>query len=69
MHHESPANMPLMLKRLTGEEDVRMIGTEGVLAGGLDKLVNELHGDQFEVSLCVFLHRRTSLTQILSRRG
>lgn len=51
MHHEIPANMPLMLKRLTGEEDVQMVGAEGVLAGGLDKLVNELQDEEFEVGV------------------
>ncbi|KAL1941554.1 hypothetical protein VTO73DRAFT_6993 [Trametes versicolor] len=48
MHHEIPANMPLMLKHITGEENVQMVGAEGVLAGGLDKLVTELQGEEFE---------------------
>ena len=50
MNHELPANMPVILKRVTGEESVKMVGTEGLLAGGLDKLVNELQGDEFQVS-------------------
>lgn len=49
MHHESPANMPVLLRKLTGREQVTMVGLEGVLAGGLDRLVNELHGEAFEV--------------------
>ena len=49
MNHEHPADMPGILRRVTGSEDVRMVGTEGVLAGGLDKMVNELQGDAFEV--------------------
>ncbi|KAI0367250.1 S-adenosyl-L-methionine-dependent methyltransferase [Pilatotrama ljubarskyi] len=55
MNHEMPANMPLMLKRITGEEHVKMVGAEGLLAGGLDKLVNELQGEEFEawVEKCV----------------
>ncbi|KAI0349776.1 S-adenosyl-L-methionine-dependent methyltransferase [Trametes cingulata] len=48
MNHEVPANMPVILKRVTGEEDVKMVGTEGLLAGNLDKLVNELQGEEFE---------------------
>jgi len=46
--HELPANMPVMLKRVTGVDAVKMVGVEGVLAGGLDKLVNDLVGDEFE---------------------
>ena len=42
--------MPVILKRVTGEENVKMVGTEGLLAGGLDKLVNELQGEEFQVS-------------------
>ncbi|KAK7683031.1 hypothetical protein QCA50_013703 [Cerrena zonata] len=26
-----------------------MVGTQGILAGGLDKLVNDLEGDEFDV--------------------
>ncbi|OJT11508.1 hypothetical protein TRAPUB_11980 [Trametes pubescens] len=48
MHHEMPTEMPVMLKRITGEDDVRMVGAEGVLAGGPDKLVNEMQGEDFE---------------------
>ncbi|KAH9896716.1 hypothetical protein C8Q73DRAFT_421550 [Cubamyces lactineus] len=48
MNHELPANMPVILKRVTGEENVKMVGTEGLLAGGLDKLVNELQGEEFQ---------------------
>ncbi|KAI0635021.1 S-adenosyl-L-methionine-dependent methyltransferase [Trametes polyzona] len=48
MNHEHPAEMPLMLKRITNEDDVTMVGTEGLLAGGIDKLVTELQGDEFE---------------------
>ncbi|KAI0325792.1 S-adenosyl-L-methionine-dependent methyltransferase [Cubamyces sp. BRFM 1775] len=48
MNHELPANMPGILKRITGEENVKMVGTEGLLAGGLDKLVNELQGEEFQ---------------------
>ena len=52
MHHELPAQMPLMLQRVLGvrREDVKMVGTEGLLAGGLDREVNELQGEAFEVS-------------------
>ena len=52
MNHEHPAKMPELLRRITGEQEVKMVGTEGVLAGGLDKLVNELEGDAFEVRRC-----------------
>ncbi|RPD79269.1 S-adenosyl-L-methionine-dependent methyltransferase [Lentinus tigrinus ALCF2SS1-7] len=50
MHHETPAEMPRILQRLTGvpAQSVKMIGTEGLLAGGLDKLVNELQEVEFE---------------------
>ncbi|KAI0777550.1 S-adenosyl-L-methionine-dependent methyltransferase [Trametes elegans] len=48
MHHELPSEMPLVLKRVTGEDDVRMVGAEGLLAGGLDRLVNDLQGEEFE---------------------
>ncbi len=53
MHHELPAEMPRILQRVTGVrgENVEMLGTEGLLAGGLDKAVNELQGDDFEVRL------------------
>ncbi|KAI0674170.1 S-adenosyl-L-methionine-dependent methyltransferase [Trametes maxima] len=55
MNHEVPANMPIILKRVTGEEEVKMVGTEGVLAGGLDSLVNNLQGEEFDawVDKCV----------------
>ncbi|KAH8075998.1 S-adenosyl-L-methionine-dependent methyltransferase [Cristinia sonorae] len=55
MNHEHPAKMPVVLKKVTGLAEVKMIGTEGVLAGGLDKLVNSLEGDAFEawVEKCV----------------
>ncbi|TBU27358.1 hypothetical protein BD311DRAFT_807754 [Dichomitus squalens] len=36
------------VKLAPGVEDVEMVGTEGLLAGGLDKLVNELEGEEFE---------------------
>ena len=49
MHHELPEEMPRMLRRVTGVAEVKMVGTEGVLAGGLDKVVNELQGEVFEV--------------------
>ena len=53
MHHELPAEMPKILQRLTEvpKGSVNMVGTEGLLAGGLDKVVNELQGDEFEVSI------------------
>lgn len=55
MNHEHPANMPGILRRITGQESVRMVGAEGVLSGGLDRLVNELQGDAFEawVQKCI----------------
>ena len=58
MNHELPAEMPKILSRVTGrgETDVVMVGTEGVLAGGLDKLVNELQGEEFEVCSCACYH-------------
>lgn len=56
MNHELPANMPEILRRATGREEGRMLGTEGVLAGGLDKLVNELQGEEFEVRALVYMH-------------
>lgn len=62
MHHEIPANMPLMLKHITGEENVQMVGAEGVLAGGLDKLVTELQGEEFEVGVSASFRERTFLT-------
>ncbi|KAJ3519061.1 hypothetical protein NM688_g9358 [Phlebia brevispora] len=49
MNHEHPANMPAILRRVTGEHKIKMVGVEGVLAGGLDKLVNELEEEAFEV--------------------
>lgn len=55
MNHELPANMPEILKRATGREKVQMLGTEGVLAGGLDKLVNELQREEFEVRALVYM--------------
>ncbi|KAI0646168.1 S-adenosyl-L-methionine-dependent methyltransferase [Trametes meyenii] len=48
MNHEMPANMPLVLRRVTGEAEVIMVGTEGILAGDLDHLVNNLQGKEFE---------------------
>ncbi|TFK86400.1 S-adenosyl-L-methionine-dependent methyltransferase [Polyporus arcularius HHB13444] len=50
MHHELPAEMPRILQRVTGVrgENVEMLGTEGLLVGGLCKAVNELQGDDFE---------------------
>ncbi|TCD64031.1 hypothetical protein EIP91_004665 [Steccherinum ochraceum] len=48
MNHELPINMPLLLKKATGLEEVQMVGVEGILAGGLDRLVNDLEGDAFE---------------------
>lgn len=50
MNHEHPANMPSILRRVTGVDAVKMVGVEGVLAGGFDKMVNDLQGDAFEVS-------------------
>ncbi|TBU55102.1 hypothetical protein BD310DRAFT_979866 [Dichomitus squalens] len=41
------------VKLAPGVEDVEMVGTEGLLAGGLDKLVNELEGEEFEKCLDV----------------
>ena len=49
MNHELPENMPKILQKVTGVQSVKMVGTEGILAGGLDKLVNNLAGDAFEV--------------------
>ena len=49
MHHELPEAMPGLLRAATGGAEVRMVGAEGVLAGGLDKLVNEMQGEEFEV--------------------
>ena len=40
-----------MLRRVTGAAEVKMVGAEGVLTGGLDKVVNELEGEVFEVRL------------------
>lgn len=45
MGHEHPSNMPNFLKKVTRVKEVQMIGTEGVLTGGLDKLVNDLEGE------------------------
>ena len=57
MHHELPANMPRMLARVTErpKEEVHMVGTEGVLTVGLDKLVNEMQGEEFEVGITLHL--------------
>ena len=49
--------MPEMLHKVTGELPLQMVGIEGLLAGGLDKLVNELEGDAFEVCVAVCFHR------------
>ena len=57
MNHEHPANMPKMLHKVTGELPLHLVGTESLLAGGLDKLVNELEGDAFEVRVAVCFHR------------
>ena len=64
MHHEVPVEMPQILQRLTGvpEESVKMVGTEGLLAGGLDKMVNELQGDEFKVSAPRFVALPRMLT-------
>lgn len=48
-HYEVPENMPGILREATGMEDVEMVGAEGVLAGGLDRMVNELEGQELEV--------------------
>ena len=45
--------MPTFLKEVTGVSDVKMVGTQGVLAGGLDALVNKLENDEFEVRAAV----------------
>ena len=65
MHHELPENMPGILREATGVEDVEMVGTEGLLAGGLDKMVNELEGDEFEVSLsCLSICTKSSFSSL-----
>ncbi len=69
MHHEMPTEMPVMLKRITGEDDVRMVGAEGVLAGGPDKLVNELQGEDFEVRVAASLIRCTPLSDRIYSPG
>ena len=58
MNHEYPSNMPTFLKEVTGVSDVKMVGTQGVLAGGLDALVNKLENDEFEVraGLMIMIH-------------
>ena len=50
--------MPTFLKEVTGVSDVKMVGTQGVLAGGLDALVNKLENDEFEVraGLMIIIH-------------
>ena len=50
--------MPTFLKEVTGVSDVKMVGTQGVLAGGLDALVNKLENDEFEVraGLMIMIH-------------
>ena len=50
--------MPTFLKEVTGVSDVKMVGTQGVLAGGLDALVNKLENDEFEVraGLIIMIH-------------
>ena len=53
MNHEHPSNMPTFLKEVTGVSEVKMVGTQGVLAGGLDVLVNNLENDEFEVRAAV----------------
>ncbi|KAF7794018.1 hypothetical protein EIP86_005146 [Pleurotus ostreatoroseus] len=65
MNHEHPANMPVVLRKVTGESDVKMVGTEGLLAGGLDKAVNELEGDAFEGRCSLLLMRHILTTDHL----
>ncbi|KAI0077592.1 S-adenosyl-L-methionine-dependent methyltransferase [Panus rudis PR-1116 ss-1] len=48
MHHEIPSQMPIILRRVTGVQNVKMVGAEGILAGNLDKPVNDLEGEEFE---------------------
>ena len=50
--------MPTFLKEVTGVSEVKMVGTQGVLAGGLDALVNKLENDEFEVraGLMIMIH-------------
>ncbi|CAL1709345.1 unnamed protein product [Somion occarium] len=48
MNHEHPSQMPMILRRLTGVQTVKMVGVEGLLAGNLDRLVNDLQGKEFE---------------------
>ncbi|PIL27383.1 transporter [Ganoderma sinense ZZ0214-1] len=47
-YYELPERMPGILRDATGIEDVEMVGAEGLLAGGLDKMVNESEGEEFE---------------------
>ncbi len=49
MHYELPEKMPEILRDATGVEDVEMVGAEGLLAWGLDRMVNRLQGEEFEV--------------------
>ncbi|OBZ77965.1 hypothetical protein A0H81_02112 [Grifola frondosa] len=51
MNHEHPANTPRILQRAADQQDVKMVGVEGLLAGNLDRLVNELEGDAFEARI------------------
>ena len=50
-HYELPDRMPEILRDATGVEDVEMVGAEGLLSGGLDRMVNELQGEAFEVGV------------------
>ena len=50
-HYELPERMPKILRDATGVEDVEMVGAEGLLSGGLDRMVNELQGEEFEVGV------------------
>ncbi|KAM5534734.1 hypothetical protein V8D89_011598 [Ganoderma adspersum] len=47
-HYELPERMPEILRFATGVEDVEMVGAEGLLARGLDRMVNELQEEEFE---------------------
>ena len=50
--------MPTFLKEVTGVSEVKMVGTQGVLAGGLDALVDKLENDEFGVraGLMIIIH-------------
>ena len=53
-HYELPDRMPEILRDATGVEDVEMVGAEGLLSGGLDRMVHELQGEEFEVGVLGF---------------